>query len=136
MENSDYLRPRFLASYFDSMRDKTKSDGWRAIVPVWLIAGIACGASVAYHIPDDFWTQEKWDASLLLYATMVTINGLLLVLSWSAFSRIHEVILSSLGFSMFLRRAKLLNNYIFYIDYVQVTQLCGFSHLQPVCLRR
>lgn len=123
MENNDFLRPGFLTSYFDAMRDNARRDGWRAIIPIWLIVGMIVGSVAAYAVPADFWTEEDWGDALLLYATMVTINGLLLVLSWSAFSRIHEVILSSVGFSLFLRRAKLLNNYIFYIDYVQVAQL-------------
>jgi hypothetical protein len=138
--NDDYIRSGFLTSYFDAMKDKARTDGWRAVIPVWFVFGLTIGAAVAYAMPDELWHKEKWDILLVLYATMVTINGLLLALSWSAFSRIHEVVISSPGFSLFLRRAQLLNHYIFYIDYVQAAQLLAllasgvglFTSLMPL----
>jgi hypothetical protein len=71
--------------------------------------------------PEEIWVHS--DTVVAIYVGVLTINGLLLALSWSAFSRIHELIVSSAGFSTFLRRANLFNTYIFYIDYVQAAQL-------------
>lgn len=53
----------------------------------------------------------------------MTVNGIILAISWSAFSRIHDAILSAPGFSHFLREEKLLNGYFHYIDYVHVAQV-------------
>jgi hypothetical protein len=118
---TEYLRPGFLASYFDAMKQRAREHGWRAIIPYWVIVGGAVGAALAYFQPEEEW--KNVEIIVPVYVGVVTINGLLLALSWSAFSRIHELIVSSAGFSTFLRRANLFNTYIFYIDYVHVAQL-------------
>jgi hypothetical protein len=120
----ELTRPGFLASYFDAMKDRARIKGWRAVVPYWLFIGAAFGVALAAYLPAELWTsQQNWQVIVAMYAAMVTINGLLLALSWSAFARIHELIVSSDDFTVFLRQARLFNTYIFYIDYVQFAQI-------------
>src|SRR5688572_9166372 len=120
----DFQRPKFLASYFDAMKDGVHSKSWRAIVPVWLVVGFGAGAACVVCLPDKLWTDPvNWQVIVAMYAAMVTVNGLLLALSWGAFSRIHDLLVSSAEFAIFLRRAKLFNKYLFYIDWVHGAQL-------------
>jgi hypothetical protein len=117
----EYLRPGFLTSYFEAMRQKAREHSWRAIIPYWALLGAAIGSVIAYFQPDEIWLHS--DTAVTIFVGMLTINGLLLALCWSAFSRIHELIVSSPGFAVFLRQANLFNTYLFYIDYVQAAQL-------------
>ena len=119
-----YTRPSFLTSYFGAMKDRADSEGWRALIPVWIIISASLGYLAAYVLPDDLWLKDtNWQTIIAIYAALITMNGLLLALSWSAFSRIHEVMVSSADFAVFLRQAKLFDKYLFYIDWIQGAQL-------------
>jgi hypothetical protein len=108
----EYTRPKFLASYFDAMKERAHTKGWRGVIPIWLIVGFAAGGAASTCLPDALWTeQNNWQVIVALYAANVTINGLLLALSWGAFSRIHGLLVSSSEFAIFLRRAKLFSGY-------------------------
>jgi len=120
----EFTRPRFLASYFEVMKERAASDGWRAVVPYWALIGVLTGSIVVYFLPAELWSdKQNWPVVVAIYAAMVVINGLLLALSWSAFARVHELLVSSAEFALFLRRAKLFNGYLFYIDWVHAAQL-------------
>jgi hypothetical protein len=121
---TEYTRPGFLASYFDAMKERAHADGWRVIIPIWLFIGAAFGAALTYFLPSTLWTDtQQWQIIIAIYAAMVTINGLLLALSWGAFARIHGLLVASGEFSVFLKRVKLFKKYLFYIDWVQAAQL-------------
>lgn len=123
-DNTEYTRPGFLASYFDAMRDRAHEDGWRAVLPLWAVIGCALGSILTYYLPSELWSdRQQWQTIIAIYAAMVTINGLLLALSWSAFARIHELLVASAEFSQFLRQINLFKKYLFYIDWVQAAQL-------------
>src|SRR6185437_10675549 len=119
----EFTRPRFLASYFDAMKERARDEGWRAIVPYWLIVGGVAGAGICVSLPKELWNTSNWQTIIAVYAALLTINGLLLALSWSAFARVHELLVSSAEFVVFLRRAKLFNGYLFYIDWVHAAQI-------------
>jgi hypothetical protein len=78
------------------------------------------GALFAYFLPESYW--EKRDLPTLVAATILTLNGIMLALSWSAFAKIYETIGAS-GFSLFLREKGLLNSYLFFIRYVHLFQM-------------
>ena len=114
-------RPKFLPSFFTAMAERAESGTvWRIfVVPV--ISG-AIGTTVAYFIPVKFWSDDNWEISTTVYTGLLTLNGLILVLSWNAFSRIYESI-SAPKFCAFLRRNKLLNKYIVTISFIHGLQL-------------
>jgi hypothetical protein len=121
---TEFTRPGFLASYFDAMKERARAEGWRAIIPYWGLVGACIGGTIVYFVPGEIWTdKQNWPVIVAVYAATLTINGLLLALSWSAFARVHELLVSSAEFAIFLRRAKLFNGYLFYIDWVQAAQL-------------
>lgn len=120
---SDELeRPKFLASYMDAIAQSTARRGWRALVPFWIIASGLAGATTTYFIPATFWDTAHLDVSAIVYTGILTLNGLILTLSWNAFSRIYESITSP-GSASYLLAKKLMNRYIVYIGYVHVAQL-------------
>jgi hypothetical protein len=121
---TEYQRPKFLASYFEAMKVGVQTRGVIAIIPVWLLIGFSAGAASAIPLPSELWTdKQNWQVIVAIYAAMLTVNGLLLALSWGAFSRIHEQLVSTSEFAIFLKRTKLFNNYLFYVDWVHIAQL-------------
>jgi hypothetical protein len=115
-------RPRFLDSFIGAIAKSAEKRSWRAVVPIWPLVAACFGAVFAYLIPAQFWSQEKLEAAVAVYIGIVTLNGLILALSWSAFSRIHESIIDS-PFCSYLMNKGILNDYILYIDFVHVSQL-------------
>jgi hypothetical protein len=120
---NEYQRPRFLPLLFKTLGGEVDSRGFRAVVPIWIVVCLAIGIGVAFVLPDRFWLNNNLSTSLTLYSVIITINGLILALSWNAFSRIHDSIVSSPGFSLFLREETLLDGYLLYVDYVHAAQL-------------
>ena len=119
--STDNQRPKFLTSYLEALRESAKLRGWYAVFPIWIVGSLSVGFGVAYFVPTEFWLNSKWDVSTAVYAGILTFNGLVLALSWSAFSKIYEII-GSAGFCGYLKKNNLLNGYILYVGYVNAAQ--------------
>jgi len=119
-------RPKFLTSYWAAIGENIEARGWIAVVPAWLIIGAILGAAAAYFISPLFWKLDFWDVSVVVYIGILTVNGLILTLSWNAFSRIYESICQPVFCSYLLAR-NLLNGYIFYMGYIHLTQLLAIA---------
>jgi len=117
-------RPRFLSLLLEELRNDVETRGIIALAPLWLVGFVAVAAWVSGRVPDAFFADAHWDISTAVYAGALAFNGLLLALSWQAFARIQASICSP-GFSSFLRRKKLTAGYLFWIDYVQLTQMAA-----------
>lgn len=115
-------RPRFLSLLLGEIREDVDRDGVRALIPWWMISFAALGAVAAWRTPADFFADWSWSVSVTFYGALLTFNGLLLALSWQAFSRIQSSICSP-GFSSFLRQKNLLSGYLFFIDYIHLAQV-------------
>ena len=115
-------RPDFLASFFSALAERAEAGSLWKMLAVPVIAGAISGAA-AYYMPAEFWSDQRWDVSATVYTGVLTVNGLILALSWSAFSRIYESI-SAPKFSAFLRKHGLLNKCI-----VTVSLITGSSFL-------
>jgi hypothetical protein len=114
-------RPQFLPSFFSAMAERAESKTiWRMFVVPVIAAAVSAGS--AYYVPAVFWSDGKWDVAATVYTGILTLNGLILALSWSAFSRIYESI-SAPKFCSFLRRNGLLNKYIVTISFIHGLQL-------------
>ncbi len=117
-------RPRFGSVLLQELREDYDERGVLAIIPVWLIGCVGLSLWTAWLLPAEFFTDSKWDISTAVYAGLLTFNGLLLALSWQAFSRIQASICAP-GFSSFLKRKSLMSGYLFWIDYVQYSQVAA-----------
>lgn len=118
-------RPSFLVAWLDDLRDDLARYGKRKLVPWTMLACCFVGVSVALLVPaDHFW--EKPEISVVFFTAAVTINGLLLALSWGSFAKIYELA-SAPPMASFLRRHGLLNSYIFHVDFIHVAQVCAVS---------
>lgn len=114
-------RPGFLPSFFGAMAERAESKTlWRMFVVPSLAAAAAAG--VACFVPAAFWADARLDVATTVYTGILTFNGLILALSWSAFSRIHEMI-GAPKFCAFLRRNGLLNKYIVTVSFIHGLQL-------------
>src|ERR1700741_3142347 len=96
-------------------------DRWYRIIPIWFVTFFAIGSAVAYSMPDTFWNPER-DTSTVVYTGILTFNGILLALSWSAFAKIYEMIGAG-KFSAFLLENGVLNSYLFVVRYVHAAQM-------------
>jgi hypothetical protein len=113
--------PRFIDAWLTDLRDDYRRGGAIKLVPFKIITccGLALGAS--YFV--DF--EKIWgkpEVGLVFFATLVTFNGLLLVLSWSAFTRIYEL-MSEPKFAHFLRVNGMLSEYVFFVNYIHFAQI-------------
>jgi hypothetical protein len=86
---------------------------------------MAIGVLVALVVPpDQFW--EKPEISVVFFTATVTINGLLLALSWGSFAKIYELA-SEPRLAAFLRKHSLLSSYIFQVDFIHITQIFALA---------
>ena len=118
----DLTRPKFLPSFFDALRVTAEKEGLRSVFPTGILVSLVVGGATAYFIPLEFWNNARWDVSTTVYSGLLTFNGLIMALSWSAFSRIYEII-GSPKFGTYLRSKKLLNHYIVYVGFVHAAQI-------------
>jgi hypothetical protein len=104
-------RPDFIDSWLADLREDKKRYGLRKLVPTVAICSVAIGTCVAYYLPvNKFWND--WQVSTTFLAAILTINGLLLALSWASFAKIYEIA-SEPKFALFLRKGDLLTGYFF-----------------------
>jgi hypothetical protein len=117
-------RHPFLKSW---LRDLSESldDGWYNIIPSWLLLFILIGGVVAYFMSDSFWTLRR-DNATVVYAAILTMNGIILALSWSAFANIYESI-GAPKFSTFLEEQGALEKFLFFVSYAHVSQIVALS---------
>jgi len=107
-------RYQFLKSWLQDLSDSL-DDGWYNIIPFWLLLCIFIGGTTAYFMPDDFWTRRRDNASVV-YAAILTMNGIILALSWGAFAKIYETI-GTPHFSTFLKENGVLDKFLFFVSF-------------------
>lgn len=112
-------RPTFWGTFFRSVANSVDRRGVVALVPYWLLACLFIGGVASFSIPAEFWSNDRWDISTAVFTGVLAFNGLLLALGWGAFSKIYEI-LSEGSFAKFLNRNGLLNDHLFFIDFVHV----------------
>ena len=115
-------RPRFTRAFIDSIGRSFDERGFLALIPIWLLLCVALGWAASYYMPSDFWDKSTQAISVVVYTGILTINGLILALSWSAFARIHECITGD-DFGAYLMKKDLLMGYLVYIGYVHAAQI-------------
>lgn len=118
-------RPGFLESWLDDIRDDIGRYGSRKVVPWTALACALIGFATTSYVPKEhFW--DKPEISVVFFTAAVTINGLLLALSWGSFAKIYEIA-SEPRLAKFLRRHRQLNGFIFHVDFIHYTQVSALS---------
>ncbi|WP_424362708.1 hypothetical protein [Methylocystis parvus] len=80
---------------------------------------------MTWVIPEEgFW--DKPEISMVFFTAILTLNGLLLALSWSSFGKIYEIAARP-QLAKFLRAKKLLQQYIFHVDFIHYTQVFALA---------
>ncbi len=118
------MRPPFLQSLLEAWQLSLAEGGWRALLPTHILACAAAGGAVAYYMPASFWATANQSTALTALGAILTFNGLILALCWSAFSKIYEIIGSG-SFCAFLRAKKLLSQYFVAVEYTHLTQIAA-----------
>lgn len=116
-------RPGFFVALLDDLRDDVRRYGPKKLIPTLAVACAIVGMLAALATPEDhFW--NKAEISVAFFAAQVTINGLLLGLSWGSFAKIYEIA-SRPEMAAFLRKHNLLNTYIFHVDFIHIAQVAA-----------
>jgi len=116
--------PNFVQAWIKDLSDEV-NDRWYRIVPIWFALFFIPAGAAAYFIPVSFWVDKKGDLlgnASLVYSAILTLNGIIVALSWSAFGKIYEMIGAG-RFSVFLQENAVLDAYLFLVRYVQVFQM-------------
>ncbi|MEE4155578.1 MAG: hypothetical protein V2I27_15570 [Erythrobacter sp.] len=119
-------RPGFLKSLLESWQLTLDHGKARDLVPYWIIGSGLIGAAVAYFLPTNFWDRTKPDVSVAVLSGLLTFNGIILALCWSAFGKIYEIIGAG-AFSKHLRKHKLLNHYLLFVGYCHAAQIVAIA---------
>ena len=117
-------RPKFLRSFLDALGKEAEITGWRAVIPYALLPCVALAVAVAYFMPATFWSTHDQEMAVVVYSGILTFNGLILTLGWSAFSRIYDVLLRG-DFGKYVMRAGLLADYLLQITYMHIFQVAA-----------
>jgi hypothetical protein len=113
-------RHPFLQAWLQEISESL-NEGWYRVVPWWLLIFVAVGGAVAYFMPEDFWLKHR-DNGTVFYGAILTMNGIILALSWGAFAKIYETI-GAPNFSTFLQQSGVLERFLFFVSHVHFTQL-------------
>jgi hypothetical protein len=118
-------RPSFIDSWLTDVREDYRRYGASALVPWLALVCICFGAGVSLLVPEtEFWARAE--VSVVFFTAALTINGLLLALSWGSFAKIYELA-SEPKMASFLRRRDLLKSYIFQVDFIHFAQVAAVS---------
>ena len=115
-------RPSFLKSLLDSWQLTLSHGSGRDLIPYWIFAATVFGWGTAYYLPTPFWDGSKLDISVSVVSGILTFNGIVLALCWSAFSKIYEIVGAG-AFCAHLRKHNLLNHYLMFVGYCHASQV-------------
>lgn len=119
---TEMKRPTLTQSLLDSWQLTYSNDGAKALVPYWIIVSVFVGGCVSYFLPTTFWDGTKLDVTVSAISGLLTFNGIILALCWSAFAKVYEIIGAG-SFCAHLRKHNLLNHYLLFVGYCHSTQI-------------
>ena len=97
-----------------------KHYGVKGVLPWKVFICFSLGVAGAYSMPMEFWCESGSKARLALYASLLTVNGLLIAFSLNSFTKIFEICLSD-DFGKWLRDKDKAQEYISIVNFIQVT---------------
>jgi hypothetical protein len=77
---------------FDSWQLTLDHGRPRDLIPYWIIISAMLGALAARYLPPEFWSWERIDAAVGAMSGLLTFNGIVLALCWSAFGKVYEIV--------------------------------------------
>jgi hypothetical protein len=123
---TEMKRPGFLNSLLDSWQLTLSHGKARDLVPYWILVSVGSGTAVAILLPATFWDGSKLDVSVAVMSGLLTFNGIILALCWSAFGKIYEIVGAG-AFAAHLRKHKLLNHYLMFVGYCHAAQILAIT---------
>jgi hypothetical protein len=119
-------RPKFIKSLLDSWQLSLSQSREIDLIPYWILASAAVGAATAYNLPTAFWDGTKLDTTVSLMSGLLTFNGIILALCWSAFAKVYEIVGAG-AFCAHLRKHNLLSHYLVFVGYCHAVQVVAMS---------
>ena len=119
-------RPTFLKSLLSSWQLTLEHGKARDLFPFWILASIGTGALAAVYLPAKFWDGSEIDAAVSALGGLLTFNGIVLALCWSAFAKVYEIIGAG-AFCAHLRKYNLLSHYLVFVSYCHLAQILAIS---------
>lgn len=108
-------RPTLAVSLATVVRAKAESSGFRSFIPYVFIVCLAAGFAAAFFVPEEFWSNDRWDISTAVFAGLLAFNGLLMAMGWFAFAKIYEIVTGGI-IGRLLTRNNLLGLHLAFID--------------------
>ena len=117
-------RKNFIQAWVADL-SKEVDDCWYRIIPIWFILFFGAAGVAGYFMPASFWVDAQGHlsgSSTSVYSAVLTLNGIIVALSWSAFAKIYEMIGAG-HFSKFLQDNDVLEDYLFLVRYIHLAQV-------------
>lgn len=122
----EMTRPSFLKSLLDSWQLSLAQGRASDLIPYWILASCGLGAAAAMNLPANFWDGSKLDIQVSLLSGLLTFNGIILALCWSAFGKVYEIVGAG-AFCKHLRKHNLLSHYLVFVGYCHLVQVLAIS---------
>jgi len=120
------MRPTFLKSLLDSWQLSLSLGRERDLIPFWILGALALGGALVHFMPLTFWAPDQRPTIVSILSAMMTFNGIILALCWSAFGKVYEIIGAG-TFAAHLRKHNMLNHYLVFVGYCHLAQVLAIS---------
>ena len=119
-------RPGLVRSLLASWQLTLDHGKFYHLIPYWIIASVGVGYLVATQMPTSFWGSGQLGVRATILAGLLTFNGIILALCWSAFAKIYEIIGAG-AFCAHLRAKSLLSHYLLFVGYCHGSQILAIA---------
>lgn len=130
-------RPTFLKSLLESWQLSLSQDKPHHLIPYWLLASAGTAVAVVTQLPAFFWAEANRSTLVSMISGVLTFNGIILALCWSAFGKVYEIVGAG-EFCAHLRKHNLLSHYLVFVSYCHASQvvaiLCTAAALYVIWL--
>lgn len=119
-------RPTFLKSLLESWQLSIDHGRPRDLFPFWILGSFGAALWATVYLPYKFWDGTEIDAAVGALAGLLTFNGIVLALCWSAFAKVYEIIGAG-AFCAHLRKYNLLSHYLVFVTYCHAAQILAIT---------
>lgn len=113
--------PKFLSLFLESLKFEYDVGGIRYLIPYMLLLCLGSGSFLGfYFLP--ILNQHKENSFFPLFTALVTAQGIILATSTQAAGIIFNNINKD-DFAVFLKKNKLLNHYMLFVQFIQIIHI-------------